>query len=181
MRTVGSYYVDDCATLRGVESMTYDRAPWDTPTYLERVRRACFICELVTGNPDYPHHVVYRDEQAIAFMNKYPTLWGHVLVAPTSHREHVVADFEVAEYLGLQRVVHAVGRAVAAVVPTERLYVFSLGSQQGNRHVHWHIAPMPPGVPYDQQQVAALAADTYLDVPDRAIAVLAERIATHLP
>jgi hypothetical protein len=42
------------------------------------------------------------------------------------------------------------------VVPTERLYVLSLGSQQGNRHVHGHAAPLPPGVPYREQQLAAL-------------------------
>jgi hypothetical protein len=42
------------------------------------------------------------------------------------------------------------------VVPTERIYILTLGSQQGNRHVHWHLAPLPPGVPYEQQQTAAL-------------------------
>jgi hypothetical protein len=34
----------------------------------------------------------------------------------------------------------------------------SLGSQQGDSHLHWHIAPLPPGVPYDQQQLHALMA-----------------------
>jgi hypothetical protein len=43
------------------------------------------------------------------------------------------------------------------VVPTERLYVLSLGSQQGNRPVHWHLAPLPPGVAYAEQQLAALS------------------------
>ncbi|GLX00005.1 hypothetical protein Misp02_40910 [Microtetraspora sp. NBRC 16547] len=32
----------------------------------------------------------------------------------------------------------------------------SLGSQQGNTHLHWHIAPLPPGTPYEQQQYHAL-------------------------
>jgi diadenosine tetraphosphate (Ap4A) HIT family hydrolase len=45
-----------------------------------------------------------------------------------------------------------VGTAVSAVVPTERLYVLSLGSQQGNTQVHWHVVPLPPGVPYADQQ-----------------------------
>jgi len=44
----------------------------------------------------------------------------------------------------------------AAVVPTERMYSLSLGSRQGNAHLHWHIAPAAPGVPYDQQQYHAL-------------------------
>jgi hypothetical protein len=25
-----------------------------------------------------------------------------------------------------------------------------------NRHVHWHLAPLPPGVPFEEQQLAAL-------------------------
>ena len=45
------------------------------------------------------------------------------------------------------------------MVPTERLYVLSLGSMQGNAHVHWHVAALPPGVPYAEQQYAALMAE----------------------
>jgi histidine triad (HIT) family protein/ATP adenylyltransferase len=39
------------------------------------------------------------------------------------------------------------------------MYVLSLGSQQGNSHVHWHVAPLPPGTPYHQQQYHALMAE----------------------
>jgi hypothetical protein len=53
------------------------------------------------------------------------------------------------------------------LLPTERLYVLSLGSQQANRHVHWHLAPLPPGVPYEQQQTALFAPELgTLDIPD---------------
>jgi histidine triad (HIT) family protein/ATP adenylyltransferase len=34
-----------------------------------------------------------------------------------------------------------------------------IASDQGNAHVHWHLAPLPPGVPYEQQQYAALMAE----------------------
>jgi len=105
----------------------------------------CFICELLAGNPEYAHHVVYEDELAIAFLQRFQTLYGYVLVAPKEHREQVVADFSEDEYLELQRVIHLVGRALCRAVPTERLYVLSLGSQEGNRHIHWHLAPLPPG------------------------------------
>lgn len=54
---------------------------------------------------------------------------------------------------------HRVGRALSSAVPTERLYVLSLGSMQGNAHVHWHVAPLPPDVPYENQQYAALMAE----------------------
>jgi diadenosine tetraphosphate (Ap4A) HIT family hydrolase len=56
-------------------------------------------------------------------------------------------------------VVRKVALAVEAVLPTERTYLLSLGSQQGNSHLHWHIVPLPPGVPYERQQYHALMAE----------------------
>jgi len=50
-------------------------------------------------------------------------------------------------------------------VPTERLYVLSLGSRQGNPHVHWHLVPLPPGVPYADQQLGLFDLER-LGVPD---------------
>lgn len=130
------------------------RVAWDIEGYVARVRAACFVCELVAGTPGYEHDVIWRDDTAVVFLAKYPVAWGHVLVVPVEHREHAISDFSLDEYLHLQGVVHRAGTALSSVVPTERLYVLSLGSQQGNRHVHWHLLPLPPGVPYDEQQTA---------------------------
>ncbi|MFK0245976.1 HIT family protein [Amycolatopsis azurea] len=153
------------------------RVPWQPDAYLDLVRRACFICELLAGNADYPHHVAYRDEFAIVFASAFPSVLGHFLVAPVVHREHVIDDFTAEEYLAIQAVVHRAGRALGDLVPTERLYVLSLGSQQGNRHVHWHLAPLPPGVPYEEQQAALFAPERgYLDVPDDELADLSRRL-----
>jgi len=140
----------------------------------------CFICELLAGNPEYAHHVVYEDELAIAFLQRFQTLYGYVLVAPKEHREHVVADFSEDEYLELQRVIHLVGRALCRAVPTERLYVLSLGSQEGNRHIHWHLAPLPPGVPFEEQQLVALDSDLGLVLDEVELKELAARIRERL-
>lgn len=148
----------------------------DWEAYGRLSRRACFVCRLLAGDPDYPHHVVYRDRLAVAFLSRFPLWPGHLLVAPTTHVEDVVAD-DVKRYLAVQRVVHAAGRALVTEVETVRLYVLSLGSQQGNRHVHWHLVPLPPGVPYEQQQATALAPERgYLDLPERAQVDLATRL-----
>jgi diadenosine tetraphosphate (Ap4A) HIT family hydrolase len=136
----------------------------------------CFICELLAGNPEFAHHVIYEDTDTIAFLNKYPRLRGYVLVAPREHREQVTGDFTLEEYLRLQSVVYRVGEAVRRVLPTERLYVLSLGSQEGNRHVHWHLAPLPPGVPFERQQFAALDTNDVVDMTDAQLADLAERL-----
>jgi len=152
------------------------RVEMDWKAYQRLVRRACFLCELLAGNPDYPHHIVYRDGATVAFLSRFPWWPGHLLVAPATHVEDVVA-VDVAQYLAVQRVVHAAGQALVAEVETERLYVLCLGSLQGNRHVHWHLVPLPPGVPYEQQQVTALAPERgYLDIPDQAQADLATRL-----
>jgi diadenosine tetraphosphate (Ap4A) HIT family hydrolase len=143
----------------------------------EELAGRCFICEMLAGNPRFRHHVVYEDERTVAFLQRFQTLYGYVLVAPKEHREQATGDFTADEYLALQAVIHRVGEAIRAVVPTERLYVLSLGSQQGNRHVHWHLAPLPPGVPFERQQFAALDTDRRLELTDDELEELAGRIA----
>jgi diadenosine tetraphosphate (Ap4A) HIT family hydrolase len=145
---------------------------------LASIQGRCFLCDIVSGH-DKRHHVVYEDEVAIAFLNRFPTLYGYVLVAPRQHREQVTGDFTEDEYAALQRVVHRVGEAIRRAVPTERLYLLSLGSQQANMHVHWHLAPLPPGVPFEEQQLGALSWDRgILDLSDAEMTELAERIRT---
>ncbi|MGH2593425.1 MAG: HIT family protein, partial [Anaerolineae bacterium] len=104
-------------------------------------------------------------------------LYGYTLVAPREHREQVTGDFTIDEYLALQRRVYRVAEALRQEVPTERMYILSLGSQQGNRHVHWHIAPLPPGVPYREQQLEALGIEKgVLKISDDEMSSLAVRI-----
>ncbi len=151
----------------------------DLDAYVERTRSGtCFICRLFEGDPDFSHHIVYEDDDVIAFLNKYPTLYGYTLVAPKEHREQVTGDFDVEEYVAFQRIVHAVSEAVRDEVGAERIYLLSLGSDEGNAHVHWHVAPLLPGVPYEKQQFAALIVETAgaLKIPEEEKARLAKRI-----
>lgn len=104
--------------------------------------------------------------------------YGYSLVAPREHREQITTDFAEDEYLALQRVVWRVGPALTQIVPTERLYILSLGSQQANRHVHWHLVPLPPGLPLSEQQYAALDRPDYLEIPEPELADLATRLRT---
>lgn len=125
------------------------------------------------------HPVIYRDDFAIAFLSRYPSLYGHCLVAPIEHREQATGDFSMEDYLRPQEVVYRVGEAVRAALPCECLYVMSMGSQQGNRHVHWHVAPLPPGVPLFRQQFAAFGlAAGVLDLNDEEWDALASQLQT---
>lgn len=154
-----------------------NRKPFDVDAYINRIQNhPCFICEIIAGRRD-GNHIIYQDDLFVAFLNKYPPIYGYVLVAPVEHKEQVTGDFTADEYLALQRGVYRVAEAVRHTVETERVYILSLGSQQGNRHVHWHIAPLPYDVPFEQQQFAALGIENgFLDIPERECVDLAKRI-----
>jgi diadenosine tetraphosphate (Ap4A) HIT family hydrolase len=166
------------------------RRPFDLEAYNRGVRGGpCFICALVDGRPG-PNRIVYDDDIAVAWLNPWPTLLGYTIVAPKRHLEAVTSDFDEDEFVALQRIVYRVGEAVRRTVPTERLYVLALGTREGNSHVHWHVAPLPPGVPYAEQQLEALRVENgVLDVSgaelDELAAALRVRLRgdspTHLP
>ncbi|MFZ5728667.1 MAG: HIT family protein [Pseudomonadota bacterium] len=156
------------------------RTDFDIAQYLALARaRPCFICGLVSGKPGFAHHVVFEDDFAVAFLNKFPPLLGYVLVCPKLHVEQVTGDLSLADYLRLQTVIYAISEAIRAVLNVERVYILSLGSQEANSHVHWHVAPLPPGTPFEQQQLFALDAERagVLSFEDGEAEALAHRIA----
>jgi transposase len=55
----------------------------------------------VNGNPDYRHEAIYEDEDHVAFLDRWPTVPGKVLVAPKAHIEHVVRDVDEAAFTRL--------------------------------------------------------------------------------
>ncbi|MFF7656796.1 HIT family protein [Streptomyces sp. NPDC007983] len=129
----------------------------DLDAYTARARSGpCFVCAYLAGDPDYRHEAIYEDEAHVAFLDRWPTVPGKVLVAPKAHIEHVIRDLDETAFSRLMGVVHKVAAAVEAVFKPERTYLLSLGSQQGNAHLHWNIAGLPPGVPYEHQQFHAL-------------------------
>lgn len=134
-----------------------EREPIDLGILYAAARsRRCFICEFLKGNPDFAHHEVARTRSAVAFLNKYPTLFGYVLVAPLAHIEQVTGGFDEAAYLEMQRFIYRVAEGMRKILAPERIYILSLGGQTMNSHVHWHIAALPPGVSPEEQQFRAL-------------------------
>ncbi len=156
-----------------------ERQPFDLAGYTRDIAtRPCFICELVGGNPAYHHHVIHEDDETIIFLSKYPTLRGYALVCPKEHREDLAEDLPREDYLKLQAKVHRLARALKRELDADRIYVLSLGSQQGIRHLHFHVVPLPRGVPYEEQQYHALMAEHgVLKLADTEMAAMAEQIA----
>ena len=158
-----------------------DRLPFDLNSYIEKIQSSpCFICEMIAGRLN-GNHIIQQGDDFMIFLNKYPVLYGYVLVAPVQHKEQVTGDFSLEEYLALHKIVYQTAEAVRRSVNTERLYILSLGSQQGNSHVHWHIAPLPFGVPFKQQQLEALhVRNGILNIPGSEMDRLAKQIRKNL-
>ena len=143
--------------------------------------KPCFVCEVVDGTNDLPQHFVYEDNRAVAFLDAYPKAYGYTLVAPKEHREQATGDFTMEEYIDLQQLVYGVTEAVREEVGAERMYITTYGSNQGNSHVHWHVVPLPPGVPYEDQQGAwASWSKGVLKIPEEEMASLAGRVGKRL-
>jgi diadenosine tetraphosphate (Ap4A) HIT family hydrolase len=61
------------------------------------------------------------------------------------------------------------------------VYLYTFGSNEGNAHVHWHVVPLPPGVPYENQQGAwARWGKGVLQIPRKEMSGLAGRIGRRL-
>ncbi|NLS20478.1 HIT family protein [Rhizobium sp. P40RR-XXII] len=157
-----------------------ERQPFDLDAYLDGIEtRPCFICRCAARDPAFFHHLVYEDADTIIFLSKYPTLQGYCLVCPREHREDLSHDLTKAEYIRLQEMVYVLSRVLKNLFDAERVYVLSLGSRQANSHLHFHVAPLPKGVPLAQQQYHALMAENgVLHIDDEDMAALAQRIRT---
>jgi diadenosine tetraphosphate (Ap4A) HIT family hydrolase len=137
----------------------------------------CFVCTMLRAEVRFSENIIYEDERALVFLDAYPRAYGYTLLAPNEHREQVTGDFTIAEYLELQHLIYRVSEAVREEVGAERMYIYSFGSNQGNSHAHWHVVPLPPGVPYDEQQGAwASWSKGVLKIPSEEMAGLAGRI-----
>lgn len=99
----------------------------------------CIFCEIVARRAQ--SHVVYEDEQTLAFLDLFPVTRGHVLVVPKRHVDRLT-DLPEADYEGFLRALTRVCRRV------DRLsdhYNVSLnqGSLAGQIvfHMHFHVIP----------------------------------------
>lgn len=153
-----------------------ERYAMDWPAYHHRARTGpCFVCQIINRHPDFPAHIIYEDDVAIAFLDKYPRVVGYTLLAPREHRTGVTRDFQPEEYVAIQERLHRIAEAVREETQAERIYLLSLGSDQGNAHVHWHIVPLPAGTPYEQQQLEIYRLNI-LRLPAEELADLAARL-----
>lgn len=104
---------------------------------------SCVFCQIARG--EVPSHVVHRDEDTIAFLDRAPLALGHVLVMPTAHVETLddLPDALLVPVFGAVRrtsiaVQKALGAAGSFVATNTRI-------SQSVPHLHIHVVPRNKG------------------------------------
>ena len=101
----------------------------------------CIFCDILDGKCD--SHIVYNDEDHIAFLDKYPIDDGHTLIIPKKHYEQIT-DMN-SEDVG--KIFSLVPKIAKAVLIGSGADAFSLAQNNGKAakqiipHVHIHIIP----------------------------------------
>ena len=103
----------------------------------------CTFCQIAEG--ELPAHLVHRDENVVAFLDRAPLLPGHVLVMPVRHVETLddLPDDLLAPVLAaVRRTSIAVQKALRAegsfVATNTRV-------SQSVPHLHIHVVPRNKG------------------------------------
>ena len=101
----------------------------------------CIFCDILSGKLE--GHIVYEDQDHLAFLDKYPIDDGHTLVIPKKHYERIT-DMEYDDVGKLFSLVPKIAKAVLLGAGAD---AFSLAQNNGKAakqiipHVHVHIIP----------------------------------------
>ena len=101
----------------------------------------CIFCDILDGTRD--GHLVYEDNDHIAFLDKYPIDDGHTLVIPRKHHEKIT-DMDSNDVGKIFSLIPKIAKAVLAGAGAD---AFSLAQNNGKAakqiipHVHIHIIP----------------------------------------
>jgi histidine triad (HIT) family protein len=113
------------------------------PTPREGLDPACSFCRVVEGGE--PSHEVWRDEVAVAFLDRSPLFPGHALVVPTRHAV-VITDLRADEVGAFFERVQRVAGAMLDALGADGTFVANNNIvSQSVGHLHVHVVPRRRG------------------------------------
>ncbi len=99
----------------------------------------CIFCSIVTAA--LPAHIVYQDEDFVAFLDNHPLFPGHVLLSP---REHYVTLLDLPKELAGAAMtrVQLLAKAVESALDAEGTFIaINNRVSQTVPHLHIHVVP----------------------------------------
>jgi len=111
----------------------------------EANEKGCFLCDYGSHpESDGENHVVWRTQQCLAVMNRFPYTNGHLMIAPLSH----VGELEQLSDETIVQMALAVRDGVALLKDAVSAQGFNVGYNIGvcagaglPEHIHAHIVP----------------------------------------
>ena len=99
----------------------------------------CVFCDIVARRA--PAHLLYEDDDTLAFLAMYPVTRGHLLVIPKRHGARLT-DLPWEDQMALVRTLNVLCRRAERLSPDYNLSL-NAGANAGQVvfHVHFHIIP----------------------------------------
>lgn len=127
---------------------SYLTAPWKTK-YVKQKKdpNQCIFCAIAQKTTGIEAWEVFRDDQIMVLLNRFPYNPGHLLVAPLEH-------YEAFEIMPLNIAFHLttiLQKGIKLLKHTHNPSAFNIGLNLGKiaggsiKHLHWHIVPRYPG------------------------------------
>jgi histidine triad (HIT) family protein len=103
----------------------------------------CAFCRIVSGEVEA--EVVWRSEDAVAFLDHRPLFPGHVLLIPAQHIA-TLADLPAPQVGPLFQIAQRLERAVEAALTADGTFIaINNNVSQSVPHLHIHIVPRRKG------------------------------------
>lgn len=105
----------------------------------------CIFCKIVAGQA--PAAKVAESEHALAFMDLFPAVEGHLLIIPKVHYDDVFGADDVT-LAGVHRLVRRVAIAMDRALVPDGLMMFQLNRAAAGQtvfHYHAHLMPRKAG------------------------------------
>ncbi len=102
---------------------------------------SCTFCRIIRGLS--PAAFVYKDEFAVAFMDRFPLSKGHVLVVPKKHYEQIY-DMGIEDAVRLFKVAYRVAGMIQKVLEPDGMRILQNNGGAAGQvipHVHFHLIP----------------------------------------
>jgi len=120
-------------------------APWRMEYITEEPRPGCLFCRVIADPKDKDAAlVVWRPNQAVVLLNKFPYNPGHVMVAPHAH----VGGLEHLDDAQTTDLMRALRRTITVLKTLLKPEGFNIGANLGRvagagvpDHVHLHVVP----------------------------------------
>ncbi len=101
----------------------------------------CIFCRIAAGRESA--HIIYEDDETLAFLDHFPLEEGHTLVIPKKHATNAW-DIEPEQAEAVMRSALKVARALKAAYGCDGVNLFqSTGAAAGQTVYHFHVHVLP--------------------------------------